>query len=85
VNDLSGEDLVELYAPANAIEADRIVMLLAEDGIEAIARATTMSSFPTSAQHLVLVRAADRERAHATIANARREGAVSDGGEWLDG
>jgi hypothetical protein len=85
MNDLSVEDLVELYAPANAIEADRIVMMLADDGIEAIARATTISSFPTSGQHLVLVRAADRQVARATIENARRESAISDGGEWLGG
>ena len=85
MTDLSAEDLVELYAPANAIEADRLVLLLADDGVEAIARATTMSSFPTSAQHLLLVRGADRQRARATIENARREGAISDGGDWLDG
>lgn len=77
------DDLIELYAAQGAIEADRIVLLLAEDGVEALARATTVSSFPTAAQHLILVRGADRERARATIENARREGAISHGGEWL--
>jgi hypothetical protein len=79
------DDLIELYASQNAIEADRIVLLLAEDGIEALARATTISSFPTSAQHLILVRGTNVETAKATIENARREGAISDGGEWLGG
>jgi hypothetical protein len=78
------EDLVELYAAQGAIEADRIVLLLAEDGVEGLARATTVSAFPTSGAHLILVRGADRERARATIENARREGAISVGGEWLD-
>jgi hypothetical protein len=79
------DDLIELYASTIAVEADRIVLLLAEDGIEALARATTMSSFPTAAQHLILVRAGDRDRARATIENARREGAISEGGDWLGG
>jgi hypothetical protein len=80
---LDHEDLVELYAAASSIEAERLVMLLGEDGVEAIARATTISSFPTSSQHLILVRAGDREAAKKTIEDARREGVVSDGGDWL--
>jgi hypothetical protein len=79
------EDVLEIYAAASALEADRLVLMLTEDGIEAMARATTMSSFPASAtsQHLVLVRAADKEKALATIEAARREGAVTMGGEVL--
>ena len=80
---LEAEDLIELYAPANGIEAERLVLILAEDGVEALARATTMSAFPTQAQHLLLVRSADVTKARATIAGARREGVISQGGDWL--
>jgi hypothetical protein len=77
------DDLVEIYAPAHGIEADRLVLLLADDGIEALARATTSSSFPANARYLLLVRASDEARARLTIEHARRDGAVSGGGEWL--
>jgi hypothetical protein len=77
------DDLVELYAPANAVEADRLVLLLAEDGVEALARATTSSSFPTAGQMLLLVRGSELAKATSTIENARREGAISQGGDWL--
>jgi hypothetical protein len=80
---ITNEDLVELYAAASAIEAERLVLLLNEDGVEALARETTASSFPTSGMHLIMVRTSDREKAHATIALARSEGAVTDRGEWL--
>lgn len=80
---LDREDLIELYAPASQVEAERIVLLLEEDGVEGLARATSSSSFPTASQHLILVRAGDREKARKTIDDARREGVITDGGEWL--
>ena len=80
---LDREDLLEIYAAASAIEAERLILLLEEDGIDGIARATTMSSFPTAGQHLILVRAGDAEKAKVTIGDARREGVISENGEWL--
>jgi hypothetical protein len=77
------DDLIELYAAINQLEADRLVLLLGEDGIEAIARATTMTSFPTSGAWLVQVRFADRAQATKVIGAARAEGAVSDRGEFI--
>lgn len=79
------EDLVEIYAAASAVEADRIVLLLDEDGIESIARATTMSSFPSAAEgsHLILVREASRGKAKEVLEAARRDGAISDAGAFL--
>ena len=79
------EDLIELYAAAGSMEADRIVLLLNDDGIEAMARATTMTSFPATgtSQFLVLVRGSDRARARDVIDNARREGAITTGGDFL--
>jgi hypothetical protein len=80
------QDLIELYAASSAVEADRLVLLLDEDGIEAIARATTMSSFPAAsdAGHLVCVRAGDRARAKQVIEAARADGAVTLHGTFLD-
>ena len=80
---LDHEDLVEIYAAASSIEAERLVLMLEEDGVEALARATTSSSFPTAAQHLILVRAGDRDKALITIGDARREAVISEGGSWL--
>lgn len=79
------EDLVEIYGAATSVEADRIVLLLEEDGIEAIARATTNSSFPAPAEshYLVCVREPARERARALIEAARRDGAISEAGAFL--
>jgi hypothetical protein len=79
------EDLVELYGAATAVEADRVVLLLAEEGIEAVARATTMSSFPSPAEahYLVCVREAGLEKAREVIEAARRDGAISENGAFL--
>ena len=76
------EELIELYAAADQLEADRIAMMLGQDGVEAIARATGSSAFPTEGAVFVLVGAHDVDKARATIENARREGAITDGGEF---
>lgn len=80
------EDLVELYAAATRVEGDRLALLLDEDGIEAIVRETTTSSFPSPADAhvLLLVRSGDKEKARATIEAAVRDGAVSQGGRLFD-
>jgi hypothetical protein len=76
------DDLVEVYAASHQLEADRLVLLLQDDGIDALARATTMSSFPTTGAWLVQVRFGDLDAAKKVIAAARAEGAVSDRGEF---
>ena len=85
MNDLHLEDLVEIYAAAGALEADRIVLLLDEEGIEAIARETTMSSFPSTFEgsHLILVRDAQKAQARVLLENARRDGAIGETGAFL--
>lgn len=82
---LDAQDLIEIYGAKNVMEADRLVLLLEEDGIEAIQRATTMSSFPTAseAHYLVCVREEQRARAVELIEAARRDGAVSTDGAFL--
>ena len=76
-------DLIELYGAKNAIEADRIGLILDDNDVEHAIRATTSPSFPTSSSHLVLVRDADRERARAAIEGARTDGVISSDGTFL--
>ena len=80
---VTNEDLLEIYAASSSLEAERLVLLLGEDGVEALARATTGSSFPSASQHLILVKSSDRAQALKTINDARREGAISVRGELL--
>lgn len=80
------DELVEVYGAASSVEADRIVLLLEEEEIDAIVRATTASSFPSpaAAHHLVCVRGSDQERARHLIEAARRDGAISEDGAFQD-
>ena len=79
---LDTEELIELYAATSHEEGDRIVQLLEQDGIEALARDVGSSSFPTTSPVLILVPAHNVDVARGTIENARREGAITDGGEF---
>lgn len=85
MNDPRLEDLVEIYAAAGALEADRIVLILDEEGVEAIARETTMSSFPSPSEgsHLILVREPQKAQARTLIEGARRDGAIGETGAFL--
>ena len=85
MNDPRLEDLVEIYASAGALEADRIVLLLEDAGIDAIARESTMSSFPSPAEasHLILVREPQKAQARALLESARRAGAIGETGAFL--
>jgi len=82
--ELDAEDLIELYVAPSQLEADRLVLMLGEDGVEAIPRATTMTSFPTAGSYLILVKFSDLATAKKTINDARREGAISDAGSFTD-
>jgi hypothetical protein len=84
-NPLDGEDLVELYAAKNAIEADRVVRILEDDGVEALYRETTMSSFPDPAEahYLVMVRGDQATQARDLIASARTDGVISADGVFI--
>jgi len=66
------EDIVELYAAGSSVEADRIVLLLDEEGIEAQRRETSVPVFPaiSNARHLITVLAHDKDRATEVIKRA---------------
>ena len=81
------EDIVEIYGASSQLEADRIVLLLEDEGVEAIARATSMStSFPSPAEahYLVCVRDPQKQQARTLIEEARRDGVISEHGAFLD-
>ena len=81
------EDIIEIYGAATSVEADRIVLFLEEDGIEAIARATSMSSSfpsPVGAHYMICVREPQRSKAKALIDAARKDGAISEDGAFLE-
>ncbi len=84
-NPLAREDLVELYAAKNAIEADRVVRILEDDLVEALYRETTMSSFPDPAEahFLVMVRGDQAAQARALIGSARTDGVISKDGVFI--
>jgi hypothetical protein len=81
------DEVVELYAASSEIEATRIVLLLDEDGVDAVSRTTTMTSFPSggTSQYLILIRYRDRVRARLLIEAARRDQAITMDGEFLSG
>lgn len=84
-NPLDSVDLVELYGAKNAIEADRVVRILEDEGIEALYRETTASSFPSPAEshYLVLVTADKRAEATKLIQGAVTDGVLSTDGVFL--
>ncbi len=82
--DQDGDEIIELYVAPSQLEADRLVLLLEEDGVTAMARATTMASFPTSGSYLILVKNTDLATAKKTISDARAGGAISDAGAFTD-
>ena len=60
-------------------------MILEDDGVEALYRATTASSFPSDAGagYLVCVKAADKEKARTSIEALRKDGVVTLDGTFL--
>jgi hypothetical protein len=82
---LDATDMIELYAASSAMEAERIVLILEDEGVEALARALSASSFPAdvSSQHLIVVQAPDRDKAKEAIAKARADGVITVTGDFL--
>ena len=82
---LTAHDLVEIYAATNAIEADRVILLLNEEGIEAQCRETSLPAFPTSgtSRHLVTVFQQDRDKANQLIAQAIEDEILSKQGALI--
>lgn len=85
-NPLDDMNLTEVYAAGSHLGVDRIVMMLADEGIEALGRETTVSEFPSSASErfLVTVPTGDKERAAGIIKQAIEDGVLpGDTGTFL--
>ncbi|MEM7495286.1 MAG: DUF2007 domain-containing protein [Myxococcota bacterium] len=77
--------LTPFYHAAHAVEAERIVSLLHEQGIQADYHEQQLSQLPgveTVGQHRVSVATPDHERASRIINNAREDGIISRQGQF---
>lgn len=79
------DELVQIYGAATRMEADRIVLLLDEEGVDAVVHETQATSFPSSsgAHYLICVRGPDEPRTRTVIEAARLGGAISEQGTFL--
>jgi len=79
------EDIVEFYAAGSEVEADRIVLLLGDDGIEAHRRETSVPLVPSdgSSRHLITVFESDVERARALVKQAIADDVLPSSGMFL--
>jgi len=85
-NPLDDMTLVEVYAAGSHIGVDRIVMMLEDEGIEALAREITVAEFPAAASErfLVTVPTTEKERSANIIKQAITDGVLpGDTGTFL--
>jgi hypothetical protein len=80
-------DLSEVYSAASPMEADRILMVLADEGIEGMRRDTSVSQFPSDANAgaLVLVPVESRDKARELIQQAIDDEVIPADGTFLRG
>ena len=71
-NPLADIDLTDVYAAGSQVGVDRIVMILIDEEIEALAKEMTLSEFRSAGnqRYIVTVPAADAARARAIIQQA---------------
>lgn len=84
-NPLDEMDLVEIYAAASEMGADRIVLMLQDEGVDAVKRESSVAQLPTTStqRHLVIVPAPDKERAQALIRRAIEDEVLPGDGSFL--
>ena len=84
-NPLDQIHLVEVYAAASEMGADRVVLMLEDDGIVAQKRESSVAGFPAAStqRHLVIVSAQDKERAQALIRRAIDDEVLPGDGSFL--
>lgn len=81
---LTDEDIVEIYAAGSDVEADRIVLLLEEQGVEAQRRETSVPVFPGAThRHLITVFAHERDKSLAAIRQAIEDNILPADGTFL--
>jgi hypothetical protein len=82
---LDDMSLADVYAAGGAMEADRITLLLQDEGIEAVKREVSVSEFPSTAtqRYLILAPETDKARAQDLIRGAIRDGIIPEDGTFL--
>lgn len=84
---LADASFVAFYAASNDLEARRIVAILRDESIEAMARETTSSVFPGASglRFLVLVPSEKRTACAQMIQQAINDEVLSDAGSYIAG
>lgn len=84
-NPLDDMDLVEVYAASSAMGADRIVLMLDDEGIAAQKRESSVAQIPSAStqRHLIIVPSPDKERAQALIKQAILDEVLPGDGAFL--
>lgn len=84
-NPMDQMDLTEVYAASSAMGAERIVLLLQDDGVDASLRESSVTGFPTvsTARHLIIVPSPEAERARSLIRTAIEDEVLPGEGTFL--
>jgi hypothetical protein len=66
------EDILEIYAAGSDVEADRILLMLRDEGVEAHRRETSIPMYPAAgtARFLITVFASDADKARLVLKQA---------------
>ena len=76
--------MIEIYAPSNELEGERIVSFLQSEGIEANLQVSqNLPQIPTSTEFVILAPTKSRQKAIELIANARLDKVITDTGMFL--
>ncbi|MCP4502828.1 MAG: hypothetical protein GY822_23050 [Deltaproteobacteria bacterium] len=86
-DDLTNVEITTIYAASSAIEADRIVLLLEEEGLKANQQESSVSGIPTDSGHRFLVTCFSNlsEQARDVIKAAIGDEVISSNGSFLEG
>ena len=82
---LTDMNLVEIYAASTDLEADRVVMLLGDEEIEAYKREQSVTAIPVEAGHrfIIVVFEDHKDRALEVLEQARKDEVLPAGGTFL--
>lgn len=84
-NPLDDMNMADVYAAGSPMEADRITLMLEDQGIEVMKREVSISEFPSTAtqRFLILAPEADKKRAQQLIKSAIEDGIIPSDGSFL--
>jgi hypothetical protein len=84
-NPMDDIDLLDVYAASSQIAAERIVLMLQDQGLQAECRESSVSGFPSvgTARFLIVMPANQGERAKSLIEEAIRDEVIPGEGTFL--